>query len=320
MRTLYPAIKPYNTQHLSVDSLHTLYLEQSGSPEGIPVLFIHGGPGSGCSEKDRCFFDPEKYRIILFDQRGCGRSTPHAELKDNNTTALIEDIETIRQHLDIDKWLLFGGSWGSTLSLLYAQAHSDCVLGLVLRGIFLLRQKELDWFFKEGGASRLFPDQWQLFLEPIPENEHNDLIAAYYHRLTGDDELVRMNAAKHWSQWEAALATLRSNQELVDHFIEPHHALAIARIECDYFQNHAFIAEDQILDNMAAITHLPGTIVHGRYDVICPLDNAYALAQQWPQADLQIVREAGHASCELGIVDALVRATDQFAKQLAKPA
>ncbi|MGB0361162.1 MAG: prolyl aminopeptidase, partial [Endozoicomonas sp.] len=221
MRTLYPAIKPYATYHLQVDDIHELYVEECGSKDGIPVLFVHGGPGGGCTEKNRCFFDPEKYRIILFDQRGCGRSKPHAELKQNETPLLIDDIEKIREMLSIDQWLMFGGSWGSTLSLLYAQAHTERVSGLILRGIFLSRQQDFDWLYKEG-ASRVFPDHWQNFLEFIPEAEHTDLLEAYHQRLFGDDELARMNAAKHWSLWEGNIATLRPNHELVDHFAEPH--------------------------------------------------------------------------------------------------
>ena len=316
MLTLYPAIKPYATRFLQTDSVHQVYVEESGSPDGIPVLFVHGGPGAGCTEKDRCFFDPEKYRIILFDQRGCGRSKPHAELTDNTPDLLIEDMERIRKELGVEQWLLFGGSWGSTLALLYAQAHSKCVLGLVLRGIFLSRQQDYDWLYREG-ASRVFPDQWQHFLELIPENEQDNLLEAYYGRLFGDNELARMNAAKHWSLWEGNIATLRPNQELVDHFADPHLALSLSRIECHFFRHQCFLKENQILANMHRIAGIPGVIVHGRYDMICPLDNAQALADHWSEADLQIIREAGHASCEPGTVDALVRATDRFARKLA---
>ncbi|WP_067518866.1 prolyl aminopeptidase [Endozoicomonas ascidiicola] len=316
MRTLYPAIKPYATHHLQVDDIHELYIEECGSQDGIPVLFVHGGPGAGCTDKSRCFFDPEKYRIILFDQRGCGQSKPHAELKQNETSLLIEDIEKIREMLSIEQWLLFGGSWGSTLSLLYAQAHPKRVSGLILRGVFLSRQQDFDWLYKEG-ASRMFPDHWAHFLELIPEAEQGDLLEAYYQRLFGDDELARMNAAKHWSLWEGNIATLRPNHELVDHFSEPHLALSLSRIECHYFRNHSFIDAGQILENMGLIASIPGVIIHGRYDMICPLDNAQALADHWPKADLQIVRDAGHASCEPGITDALVRATDDFARRLS---
>ncbi|MGO0306109.1 prolyl aminopeptidase [Endozoicomonas acroporae] len=316
MRTLYPAIKPYATRHLQVDDIHEIYIEECGSQDGLPVLFVHGGPGAGCTEQDRRFFDPEKYRIILFDQRGSGRSRPHAELEHNNTTALIEDMELIRENLGVERWLVFGGSWGSTLSLLYAQAHPKRLSGLVLRGVFLSRQQDLDWLYKEG-ASRVFPDHWAHFLELIPEGERGDLLEAYYQRLFGEDELARMNAAKHWSLWEGNTATLRPNHELVDHFADPHLALSLSRIECHYFKHKSFINPNQIIEKMNLISAIPGVIVHGRYDMICPLDNAQALADHWPQADLQIIRDAGHASCEPGIVDALVRATDDFARRLA---
>lgn len=316
MRTLYPAIKPYAIRHLQVDDIHEIYIEECGSQDGIPVLFVHGGPGAGCTERDRRFFDPEKYRIILFDQRGCGRSKPHAELEQNNTALLIEDVELIRTTLGVDKWLVFGGSWGSTLSLLYAQAHPKQVSGLVVRGIFLSRKQDLDWLYKDG-ASRVFPDHWAHFLELIPESERGNLLEAYYHRLFGDNELARMNAAKHWSLWEGNTATLRPNHELVDHFADPHLALSLSRIECHYFRNNSFIKPNQIIEKMNLISAIPGVIVHGRYDMICPLDNAQALADHWPEADLQIIRDAGHASCEPGIVDALVRATDDFARRVA---
>ena len=316
MRTLYPAIKPYATRHLQVDDRHEIYLEECGSEDGLPVLFVHGGPGAGCSERDRCFFDPQKYRIILFDQRGCGRSRPHAELEQNTTDLLLADMELIRTTLGIDKWLLFGGSWGSTLALLYAQAHPKHVLGLILRGIFLARQQELDWLYKEG-ANRIFPDHWAEFLEPVPEQERGDLLEAYYQRLFGEDELARMNAAKHWSLWEGSAATLRPNHELVDDFADPHMALSLSRIECHYFRHKSFINPNQIIANMNRIAAIPGVIIHGRYDMICPVDNAHTLANHWPAADMQIIRDAGHAACEPGIVDALVRASDQFARRLA---
>ena len=314
MHTLYPAIKPYNSQTLKVDSLHEVYLEECGSPDGIPVLFVHGGPGSGCSERDRRFFDPEKYRIVLFDQRGCGHSKPHAELKQNTSSDLVADMELIREKLGIDRWMLFGGSWGSTLSLLYAQAHPKRVKAMVLRGVFLSRQQDLDWLYKEG-AGRVFPDHWKHFLELIPESEQADLVEAYHRRLFGENELARMNAAKHWSMWEGKIVTLRPNQNLIDHAADPHHALAISRIECHYFKNKSFITANQIIENVGLIARIPGTIIHGRYDMVCPLDNAQILADHWPEADLQIIRDAGHSSSEAGIIDALVRATDDMARQ-----
>lgn len=315
MRILYPAIKPYLTHQLQVDDIHHLYVEEVGTPDGIPVLFVHGGPGGGCTENDRCFFDPEKYRIILFDQRGSGRSTPHAELADNNTAALVQDIETIRQQLKVDQWTLFGGSWGSTLGLLYAQAHPDRVLAMVLRGIFLCRDQDVHWFYQDG-ASRVFPDYWQDYLAPIPKSEQGNMLAAYYQRLTGGNELERMAAAKAWSIWEGRCASLHHNPVLVEHLGSPHTALAMARIESHYFINKAFLEPDQIVNNAHRIKHIPCTVVHGRYDMVCPIDQAFALQKAWPGLMLEIIRDAGHASSEPGTVDALVIATDQMAKSL----
>ncbi|WP_018015698.1 prolyl aminopeptidase [Teredinibacter turnerae] len=316
MQILYPEIKPYARHNLPVDEVHTLYVEESGSTDGIPVLFIHGGPGGGCSGQDRRFFDPEKYRIILFDQRGAGRSTPHAELKDNTTPHLIQDIDAIRTHLNVEKWVLFGGSWGSTLSLLYAQAHPETVLGMVLRGIFLCRDKDLHWFY-QAGADRIFPDYWKDFIAPIPEAERGDLMAAFYKRLTDSNEIAKMAAAKAWSIWEGRCATLRPNPEVVNDFADPHKAVSLARIEAHYFMNQIFVAPNQILDNMDRLQGIPATIVHGRYDMVCPLDNALALHDNWPDAKLHIIRDAGHASREPSIVDALVRATDELAHELS---
>lgn len=317
MQALYPEIKPYHCDYLPCQEPHQIYFEESGSPDGIPVLFVHGGPGGGCSASDRCFFDPEKYRIILFDQRGAGRSKPHAELMHNNTHALIEDMEALRQHLNVDKWLLFGGSWGSTLSLLYAQSHPDKVLGMILRGIFLCRQKDFNWFY-QGGAAHVFPDYWQSFIKPIPEAERDNLISAYYQRLTSSNELAQMAAAKAWSLWEAQCATLRPNPDVVNHFTSPHTAISLARIETHYFIHDTFIDDGQILANMDKIGHIPGIIVHGRYDMVCSLDNATALYDKWPEADLNIIRDAGHSSREPGIVDALVKATQEFALRIEK--
>ena len=312
MLTFYPDIKPYRTQFLNVDAIHTLYLEESGNPNGIPVLFVHGGPGGGCGRHDRCFFDPEKYRIILFDQRGSGRSTPHAELENNNTQALIADMEKIRESLGLDRWLLFGGSWGSTLSLLYAEAHPERVLGLVLRGIFLCRERELKWFY-QGGAAHLFPDYWEDFLAQIPEDEREDMIAAYHRRLTSTNELAQMAAAKAWSLWEGHCSTLRPCPEVVEDFGDPHKALSLARIEAHYFVNKVFIEENQIIRDAGRLAGIPGIIVHGRYDVVCPLENAFHLHRAWPDSDLHIIRDAGHSSREPSIVDALVRATQDMA-------
>ncbi len=313
MQNLYPEIKPYARHELAVEAPHVLYIDESGSPDGLPVVFIHGGPGSGCDHLSRRFFDPTLYRIITFDQRGAGRSTPYASLENNTTWHLVEDMERIREHLGIDKWVLFGGSWGSTLSLAYAQTHPERVHALILRGIFLCRRQDLLWFYQDG-ASRLFPDYWQDYVAPIPPEERGDFMQAYYRRLTGSDEIAQMQAAKAWSCWEGRTATLRPNPEVVERFHEK--ALSIARIECHFFVNDAFLEPDQLIRDMPKIAHLPGVIVHGRYDVVCPLDNAWALHQAWPNSELQIIRDAGHVAGEPGIADALVRAADDIARRL----
>lgn len=315
MQNFYPEIKPYQRHQIAVEPPHELYVDESGNPDGIPVLFVHGGPGAGCGKYDRRFFDPEVYRIVLFDQRGAGRSRPHAELSNNTTQKLVEDIETIRTTLGIDKWVLFGGSWGSTLSLVYAQTYPERVLGLILRGIFLCRPEDIYWFYQEG-ASRLFPDYWEDFIDQIPAAEHDNILAAYHRRLTGENQIQQMAAAKAWSGWEGRTATLKPSQEVVDSFTEPHRALSLARIEAHYFMNNSFLEPNQILRDAHKLAGIPGVIVHGRYDVICPLDNAYALHQAWPDSELIIIREAGHAAREPGIVDALVRATDDMARTL----
>lgn len=315
MPTLYPDIKPYAMHRLKVEQPHELYIEECGIPDGIPVLFVHGGPGAGCTPKHRCFFDPTVYRIVLFDQRGCGRSTPHAELRGNNTQALVDDIETIRNFLGIDRWLLFGGSWGSTLSLVYAEKYPERVLGMVLRGIFLCRRQDLLWFYQEG-ASHIFPDYWQGFLAPVPPGERNDMMSAYHRLLTGSNELARMGAAKAWSGWEAQCSTLKPDTQLVDQFTEPRMALALARIEAHYFVNDAFLRPNQIIEDAHRLAGIPGVIVHGRYDMVCPFDNAHALSEAWPDAELRLIRDAGHSAMEPSIVDALIRATDRFAREL----
>ena len=312
MPGLYPRIKPYATHQLEVDPPHTLYVEESGIPEGIPILFVHGGPGAGCLPYHRTFFDPEVYRIILFDQRGCGRSIPHAELEGNTTQALVEDMERIREMLGIERWILFGGSWGSTLSLVYAQTYPEKVMGLILRGIFLCRRQEIDWFY-QGGASKIFPDHWEEYLSIIPEDERDNLVAAYYRRLTGANELARMAAAKAWARWEAQASTLKPSQSAVSTFTEPYTAMSLSRIECHYFMNDSFLEPNQILNNAPKLADIPGIIVHGRYDIICPLENAWHLYEAWPGSQLQIIPDAGHAATENGIADALVRATQQFA-------
>lgn len=315
MRDLYPKIKPYATHHIDVGNPHVLYVEESGEPGGIPVLFVHGGPGAGCEPYHRCFFDPEKYRIILFDQRGSGHSTPHASLENNTTQDLVQDMERIREHLGIKQWLLFGGSWGSTLSLVYAETHPDRVLGLILRGIFLCRPHEIKWFYQEG-ASHIFPDYWEDFIEPIPEDERDDMVSAYYKRLKDDNELARMAIAKAWSKWEGRTSTLHPSHTVVEHFSHPHNALSLARIECHYFSHDSFLSDNQILNDADRLAGIPGIIVQGRYDVVCPMQSAWDLQRAWPDAQLQIIPDAGHSASETGIVDALVRATDDFADRL----
>lgn len=313
---LFPQIKPYRSFHLPVDDPHVLYVEECGNRSGLPVVFLHGGPGSGCEPYHRRFFDPQVYRIILFDQRGCGRSRPHAELRGNDTDRLVADIETLREHLGVDQWVVFGGSWGSTLGLAYAQRHPSRVLGLILRGIFLCREQDIRWFYQEG-ASRIFPDLWQEFLAPVPSEEHHDLVAAYHRRLTGDDEVARMAAAKAWSLWEAQTATLRPSPSVVSHFADPFVAMSLARIECHYFANNAFLEPDELLQRAGVLHDIPGVIIHGRYDVVCPVDQAWALHEAWPQAELRIIGDAGHAASEPGIAAALVEATQAMAAKLA---
>ena len=308
MLSLYPDIQPYVTHTLPVERPHELYVEECGNSHGIPVLFVHGGPGAGCEDYHRRFFDPELYRIILFDQRGCGRSTPHAELEGNTTQALVADIENIREHLGIEQWLLFGGSWGSTLSLVYAETHPERVKGLILRGIFLCRPHEIQWFYQEG-ASRLFPDLWQEYLVPVPEQERDDLLHAYYRRLTGNDELNRMAAAKAWSLWEGRTSTLCGSEAVEEHFGNPFTALSLARIESHYFVNDSFLEPNQILNNADRLKDIPGIIVQGRYDVVCPAESAWQLHQAWPASRLHMIADAGHSATEPGIVDALIRAT-----------
>ena len=315
MRVLYPPIDPYHVETLAVDQTHRLHLETCGTAQGLPVVFLHGGPGSGCEPWHRRFFDPAAYRIVLFDQRGCGRSRPHASLEDNTTAHLVSDMERIREHLGIERWVVFGGSWGSTLALAYAEAHPERVLGLVLRGIFLCRPRDIHWFYQEG-AGRLFPDYWEDYLAPIPESERDEMVSAYHRRLTGEDEVARMAAAKAWSEWEGRTATLLPNPGVVDHFRDPHVALSLARIECHYFMNQSFLEPNQLLRDAHRLADIPGTIVHGRYDVVCPLDQAHALHRAWPRAKLEITPDAGHSAGEPGIVDALVRATDELAAML----
>ncbi|MCU0552601.1 MAG: prolyl aminopeptidase [Leptolyngbya sp. Prado105] len=312
MRQLYPAIAPYQSGFLPVSDLHTLYYEQSGNPDGKPVVFLHGGPGGGTIPVYRQYFDPAKWRIILFDQRGAGKSTPHAELRENTTWDLVSDIEKLRSHLGIDRWVVFGGSWGSTLSLAYSQTHRDRCVGLILRGIFLLRRKEILWFYQEG-TSWLFPDAWEKYLEPIPPEERDDMVSAYYRRLTSEDAETRSRAAKAWSVWEGSTSRLIVDPSLQSKFANDEFADAFARIECHYFMNRGFFeTDDQLLHNCDRIAHLPMVIVQGRYDVVCPMTSAWDLHKALPESELIVVPDAGHSMMETGILTALVNATDRF--------
>jgi proline iminopeptidase len=313
-RGLYPPIETNRSGWLRVSDLHEIYWEESGNPNGKPVVFLHGGPGGGTDARMRRFFDPARYRIVLFDQRGCGRSRPHASLVDNTTWHLVEDIERLREHLAIERWQVFGGSWGSTLALAYAQAHPERVTELVLRGIFLVRPWEFRWFYETAdGAGALFPDLYEEYLKPIPPAERGDLMRAYYARLTSPDATVRAEAARAWSIWEGATSYLRVNTQDLEKFDEGPFAEAFARIECHYFINGGFLrTPSQLLDDVPRIRHLPCTIVQGRYDVVCPMKSAWDLHRAWPEADLRIVVDAGHSAFEPGIVSELVAATDRY--------
>ncbi|MBB5518378.1 prolyl aminopeptidase [Amphiplicatus metriothermophilus] len=309
---LYPPIEPFETGFLKVSDLHEIYYEVSGAPDGKPVVVCHGGPGGGSTPSMRRYFDPRIYRIVVFDQRGCGRSTPRAELRENTTWHLVEDMEKLRERLGIQRWQVFGGSWGSTLALSYAQTHPERVTELVLRGIFTLRRDELRWFYQEG-ANWLYPDAWEDFLRPIPEDERSDLIAAYYRRLTGDDEAARLAAAKAWSVWEGGTVSLFPSAERIASFGGDDFALAFARIECHYFINGGFFErDDQIIANIGSVRDTPAVIVQGRYDVVTPMKTAWELHKAWPEAEFVLVQDAGHAASEPGIIDALVRATNRF--------
>ncbi len=310
LKDLYPEIAAYDSNFLKVSELHTIHFEQNGNPQGRPVVLLHGGPGGGLSPTYRRYFDPRKWRIIQFSQRGCGQSTPFAELRENTTWDLVADIEALRTHLAIDAWAVFGGSWGSTLSLTYAQTHPNRCTALFLRGIFLLRKKEIDWFYQEG-ASRIYPDAWEHFLAPIPEAERGDMVAAYHKRLTSDDQDTRYAAARAWSVWEASTSKLLQDSDLMNAFDQPSFAVAFARIECHYFTNKGFFDnENQLLDNIDRIRHIPTVIVQGRYDVVCPAESAWELSRAWPEAKLEIIQDAGHSMSEPGIRKALVTATD----------
>jgi len=318
LRELYPAIKPYNSGFLRVSDVHEIYFEESGNPRGKPAVFLHGGPGGGTDPKMRRFFDPKRYRIVLFDQRGSGKSRPLASLEHNTTWDLVADTERVREHLGIDKWLVFGGSWGSTLALAYAETHPEHVTELVLRGIFLLRRSELEWFYQNPqGAGSLFPDLWEEYIAVIPETERGDVMAAYYRLLTSSDPEVVRHAATAWSVWEGATSYLRLNPDYVTKFREDGaFAGAFARIECHYFVNKGFFRSDnQLIEDVGKIRHIPAVIIQGRYDVVCPARSAWDLHKAWPEADLRIVPEAGHSAFEVGITSELVAATDRFAKR-----
>ncbi|WP_413291577.1 prolyl aminopeptidase [Bdellovibrio sp. HCB337] len=310
MRDYYPEIQPYNTGRLKVSELHELYYEEVGNPKGRPVVFLHGGPGGGIHPDHRRFFDPNHYRIILFDQRGSGQSTPLAELRENDTWSLVSDIEKIRTLMGIEKWVVFGGSWGSTLALTYAITHPQRVSALVLRGIFLCRPSEIHWFYQEG-ASQIFPDIWDEYIKPIPKEEQNQLVKAYYKRLTDTNYTTQLEAAKAWSKWEAATSRLIISKQAIEEFDDPDSAISFARIECHYFMNNAFFETDNwILENVHKIRHIPAFIVQGRYDVVCPARSAWDLHKAWPEAKLSIVADAGHAAAEPGTRSGLIEATD----------
>lgn len=310
--TLHPPIEPFRHGLLEVGDGHRIYWEMCGNPAGKPAVFLHGGPGSGCSPDHRRLFDPARYCVLLFDQRGCGRSTPHACIEANTTAHLVSDIEKLRRMAGVDRWLVFGGSWGSTLALAYAQSHPEQVSELVVRGIFTLRRQELHWYYQEG-ASWLFPDEWERFIAPIPADERHDLMAAFHRRLTGSDQKAQLAAALAWSQWEGRTITLLPDEQVDSAHSDPHFALAFARIENHYFVNRGFIDEGQLLREAHRLRGIPGVIVQGRYDVCTPARTAWELHQAWPEAEFHLVPDAGHAFREPGILRQLLRATDRFA-------
>lgn len=311
---LYPETEPFNTGMLPVSDLHTLYYEEVGQPDGAPILYLHGGPGAGSGPKARQYFDPSFYRAVLYDQRGCGKSTPHAELRENTTWDLVEDIEKLRVHLGIDKWVVFGGSWGSTLAVAYAVTHPEHVLGLILRGIFLGRPFEVDWFYN-GGTGLYYPEAYEKFLAVIPEDERDDMVTSYYKRLTSEDPAVRLEAAKAWSVWEGSVSQLIPDTENLDEFEDPEFALAVARIECHYFTNHLFLEdENELLTKSYDLESIPATIVQGRYDMLCPPVSAWQLKEAMPHAELYMVPDAGHATREPGILHRLLEATEKYKK------
>lgn len=311
-RTFYPELQPFHRGRLRVSDLHEIYFEECGNPEGKPVVVLHGGPGGGISPFLRQMHDPRAYRIILFDQRGCGQSTPHAELRENTTWDLVSDMERLRTWLGIQRWQVVGGSWGSTLALAYAETHPERVTELIVRGIFTLRRSEIRWFYQEG-ANALFPDVWESFLAPIPPSERHDLVAAYHRRLTGSDRAAQLACARAWSQWEASTLSLLPDEKRVSDFGADRFALAFARIECHYFMNGGFFARDgQLLADAHRLKDIPGAIIQGRYDVVTPPFTAWELHDAWPRADFIMVPDAGHTATEPGTADALVTTTDRF--------
>ena len=319
IQKIYPLIQSNKEWFIEASSGHRIYVEESGNPDGIPVIYCHGGPGGGTSPVFRSFFNPEVYRIIMFDQRGCGKSTPHAKLEGNDTWSLIEDMEVIREQLNIDKWVVSGGSWGSTLSLVYAISHPERVTGLILRGIFLGRKEDYDWLYgQQGGAAQIFPDFYDEFMNVIPDTPPGDEINRYYELLTSDNELQRLHAAKVWSIWEGRISTLLTKHDVSDHFSDAHLALSLARIECHYFQNNCFLEPDFIINNIHKINDIPGFIIHGRYDIVCKMENATTLDKHWEAGKLHIVPAAGHSSTEPDVSRALCQASDSLARFLTR--
>jgi proline iminopeptidase len=318
MNQLFPELFPFNDGFLKVSQMHSIYFEECGNPDGVPVIFVHGGPGGGLSPKYRQFFDPKKWRVILFDQRGCGKSRPFAELEENTTWNLIADMEAIREQLKIDRWVVFGGSWGSTLGISYAIEHTQRCLGLVLRGIFLLRKKEIDWFY-QSGASKIFPDAWEDYVRPIPKEKRENMLEAFYEQLTSEDLGIRMAAAKAWCVWEGSCSSLIPNPEVVNHFENPEVSLAMARIECHYFMNKGFFDSDNyLIENLSKIRKVPCTIVQGRYDIVCPIDSAWELHKAWPESELQIIPDGGHSALDPKICSALINVVESMYSQVER--
>ncbi|WAJ28293.1 prolyl aminopeptidase [Antarcticirhabdus aurantiaca] len=312
LRSLYPSVEPYETGTLDVGDGHVVYFERVGTPGAKPAVFLHGGPGGGISAAQRRLFDPSRYDVLLFDQRGCGRSTPHASIEANTTWHLVADIERLRDHVGVEKWMVFGGSWGSTLALAYSQTYPDRVSELVLRGVYTLTKAEIDWYY-QFGVSEMFPDKWARFQAPIPENERHDMVQAYHRRLVGDDPVAQIEAAKAWTIWEGETITLLPDPEFSAPFRDGHYALAFARLENHYFVHRAWLDEGQLLRDAHRLRGIPGVIVHGRYDMPCPARYAFALHQEWPEAEFHLIEGAGHAWTEPGILDRLIRAADRFA-------